>query len=135
MAVHGDIKSVNFTHPDSAIGSGVLRPKANEGNTFDIGGVRNNDDANMITGSGTIMYVKNLSVGFFEIVVENDMNVAQDNKKVSLMHASPLDATWTVSHINGSVYKAKGQPVGDVQVDVNAGTFTVKVVGLWEKIA
>lgn len=134
MASHGDIIEVTYSHP--TLGSGVLRPKSNEGNTFQIGGIRNNDDANMITGQGTVMFQKNRIVGSFEIVVENDMNVEQDNLKIAQLQASPVDATWVVSHINGSVYKGVGQPVGDIATDVNAGTFTLKVVvPAWEKIA
>jgi hypothetical protein len=45
MAVHGDILEVTYNHP--TLGSGVFYPKANEGNKFDPGGFRNNDDASL----------------------------------------------------------------------------------------
>jgi hypothetical protein len=134
MAAHGDLIEVTFNHP--TVGSGVFYPKANEGNTFDPGGLRNNDDANMVTGAGDIMFQKNRVVGSFEIVVENDSRTRLDAEKVIELQESADNADWTVTHVNGTVWKGSGQPVGDVAVDVNAGTFTLKVVvGKWEKIA
>jgi hypothetical protein len=134
MAVHGDILEVTYNHP--TLGSGVFYPKANEGNKFDPGGFRNNDDASMITGSGSIMYQKNRVVGSFEILVENDAVIRQDAQKAVDLQKSAEEAVWTVTHINGSVWKGTGQPVGDVSIDLNAGTFTLKVVsGQFEKIA
>jgi hypothetical protein len=134
MAVHGDIIEVAYSHP--TLGSGVFSPKANEGNTFDPGGFRNEDDSNMITGNGIPMMKKNRVTSFFEIVVENDMN--QDNTAVKLKQLmnSTVAADWTVTVVNGSVWAGSGFPVGDIQPDVNAGTMTLKVVsGEFTKIA
>lgn len=134
MAAHGDIIEVRFNHP--TIGSGVFYPKANEGNTFDPGGIRNNDDANMVTSAGSVMYQKNRAVGSFEVLIENDSRTRLDAEKVVELQTSAEEADWTITHINGSVWKGTGQPVGDVAVDVNAGTFTLKVVaGSFVKIA
>lgn len=131
MAVHGDIIEITYNHP--TIGTGVFSPKANEGNTFDVGGIRANDDANMVTGNGSIMWQLNRAIGSFEILVENDYITGNDTLKASLLQADPVDADWTVTHINGNVYKGTGRPVGDLQVDMNAGTFTLKVVApKWE---
>ncbi len=127
MAVHGDIIEVAFNHP--TLGSGVFNAKANEGNTFDPGGIRTSDDANMITGSGSLMYQKNRVVGTFEILVENDMDVRQDAQKAADLAASPLEADWTITLINDATFGGKGTPVGDIQPDLNAGTFTLKVNG------
>lgn len=126
MAVHGDIQEVTFNHP--TLGSGVFFPKSAEGNTFDPGGLRNSDDANSITGGGSLMIQKNRVRGFFEIIIENDMNVRNDAIVLKELSASPLPADWTVTHINGTVWAGSGVPVGDITPDMNTGTMTLKVV-------
>lgn len=134
MAAHGDIIEIRFNHP--SVGSGVFFPKSNEGNKFDPGGIRNNDDANGITAAGSIMYQKNRVIGSVEAMIENDNQVRLDAEKVAELQKESLEAVWTITMINGTVWKGTGAPVGDVSVDVNAGTFTLKVVsGGFEKIA
>lgn len=125
MAVHGDITEITYNHP--TIGSGVFYPKAAEGNTFDPGGIRTSDDANGIAGNGGLIYVKNRVRGFFEVMIENDMNTRNDAEVVKALSASPVEADWTVSVINGTVWSGTGKPVGDINPDVNAGTMTLKV--------
>lgn len=126
MAVHGDIQEITFNHP--TLGSGTFFPKAAEGNTFDPGGLRNSDDANSITGGGSLMIQKNRVRGFFEVVIENDMNIRNDANVIKELSASPLPAEWTLSHINGTVWSGNGVVVGDITPDMNAGTLTLKVV-------
>ena len=53
----GDILEVTYSHP--TLGQGAFFPKANEGNTFDPGGFRNNDDVNQIDGAGELIVQKN----------------------------------------------------------------------------
>lgn len=125
MAVHGDIIEVTYNHP--TLGNGVFFPKANEGNTYDPGGIRNADDANMIAGNSDLILQKNRVRGFFEVLIENDQNVRNDATKVAALAADPVPANWTFTLINGTVYAGTGVPVGDINPDINAGTFTLKV--------
>jgi hypothetical protein len=125
MAVHGDIKEITFNHP--TVGSGTLFPKANESNTLDTGGYRTNDDANQIVSDGSLILQKNRTRAFFEAMVENDNNLREDMRKVVEITESPLLAEWTISLIGGAIYKGSGQPVGDLQTDLNTGMFTLKV--------
>ena len=125
MAVHGDFIEITYNHP--TIGSGVLFPKANESNTIDLGGFRNNDDASQVTSAGQLMIQKNRVVGFFEVTVENDHNVRNDLQRIVDLSGAAAQAEWTVQLINGAVYAGTGVPVGDLQVDTNTGTFTLKV--------
>jgi hypothetical protein len=127
MAVGGDIKEVTYNHP--TIGSGVIFPKAAEDNTYDVGGVRTADDANMVDGGGNPIWQKNRVLGFFEVLVVNDMNTRQDIENIALLAADPVPAEWTYSMLNGAVYKGTGMPVGDVQGNINQATFTLKVAG------
>lgn len=126
MAVHGDITEVRYSHP--TLGSGVFFAKAKEANSYDPGGIRSEDDANKISGGGGLIDTKNRVRGFFEIVVEDDMNIQESALKAAALAASPVHATWTVSLLNGTVWKGTGPPVGDIQPDTDAGTFPLKVV-------
>lgn len=122
---HGDIKEITFNHP--TLGQGVFFPKAGEGNTMDPGGIRTADDANSIAGNGDLIKVKNRVAGMFEVVCENDMNDRQDVLTAAALAADSEDAEWTFDLINGTVWQCSGPVVGDIQPDVNAGTFTLKV--------
>lgn len=127
MAVGGDIIEITFNHP--TIGSGVIFPKSAEDSTFDPGGFRSNDDANMIDGGGNMIDQLNRVRWSLESTVAWDMNTREDLEKIAQLAASPVLADWTFSHINGTVYGGKGKPVGDVQGNGNAATFTLKVAG------
>ncbi len=127
MAVGGDILEISFNHP--TIGSGLLKPKAGEDNTYDVGGIRTGDDANMIDGGGTPILQKNRVRGFFEVVVSNDQNEQEELDKMALLAADPVEAEWTFTIINGTVWGGKGTPVGDLQGNINQSTFTLKVAG------
>lgn len=132
-AIGGDITEITYNHP--TIGQGSFFPKANEGNTLDLGGIRNNDDASMISGDGELIDQKNRVRGFAEIVVANDMNTRNDLNVARLLAADPVKADYTISHINGTVWKCKGSIVGDLQADTNAATFSLKIAAAnFEKI-
>jgi len=127
MAIGGDITEVTVNHP--TLGSKVFFPKANEGNTYDVGGIRTEDDADSVDGSGQAIWKKNRKMGFFEVVLSNDQNTRQDAEFVARLAADPVQADWTFSIINGTVYGGKGIPVGDIQPNLNDATFTLKVAG------
>jgi len=123
--VAGQITEITYNHP--TIGSGTFFPKAGEGNTYDPGGIRTADDAAMISGGGGAIWQKNQVMGFFEVVIANDQNVRNDAQVIADLMADPVEADYTFSIINGTVFGCSGIPVGDVQPDVNAGTVTIKV--------
>lgn len=128
MTLGGDFIEVRVSHP--TLGDHTFYPKSNEGNTFDPGGVRAVDDANMITGNGaeTIDQLNRVRSSF-EIVCANDMNEREDSQFAAALGGDPVPGQWTISHISGVTYGLTGRPVGDIQVDTNAGTFTLKVAG------
>lgn len=127
MAVGGDILEITYNHP--TLGSGVIFPKASEDSTFDLGGFRSNDDANMVAGNGEMIDQINLARWSFEVAVAWDMNTREDLEKLNDLAADPVLADWTFSHINGTVYGGTGKPVGDLSGNGNAATFTLKVSG------
>lgn len=132
-AVGGDITEVKFNHP--TVGTGQFFAIANQGNTIDTGGIRTADDAASIDSSGEPVWMMNRVRAHFEILISNDMNNREDILKLVQLASSPVEADWTVSHINGSVWTGKGKPVGDIAPDLNAATVTLKVAaGSFKKI-
>ena len=127
MVVGGDIVEITFNHP--TIGSGIIFPKANEDSTFDTGGFRSNDDADMVDGSGEMIDQINRKRWSFESTIAWDMNTREDLDKLSQLAADPVDADYTITHINGTVWGAKGKPVGDLAGNGNAATFPLKLAG------
>lgn len=125
--VGGDITEVTFNHP--TIGSGRFFAKANEDSTYDLGGFRGNDDQNMVDGGGRNIKQLNRNRWSFEVVCAMDMITAGDLEKLSALAGDPVDADWTMTHINGTVYKGTGAPVGDQQGNGNSAQFTLKVAG------
>ncbi len=70
-AVGGDIK-VTYNHP--VLGSGSFYRKAGEDSTYDLGGLRINDEANGIDGAGNAIVQMNRARWSFEITISHDMN-------------------------------------------------------------
>jgi len=127
----GDIDEIVCQH---ALGDFRFEGKSGESYTLDMGGIRANDDANQVTTGGKLMSQLNRVRGSFEGVVANDTEnqAITDAAKLS---GHPELGTWTISFNNGKVLKGKGRPVGDIQEDSNAGTFTLKIAAeFFEKI-
>lgn len=122
----GDITEVTFNHP--TIGTGVIYPKSNEDSNYDLGGLRGNDDANMVDGAGNNIRQLNRVRWFFEIVVAWDSS-NETLEKLNQLAGDPVEADWTFTNVNGSVYGGKGAPVGDVQGNGNTSVITLKVAG------
>ncbi len=127
MAVGGDIIEITFNH--KTLGSGTVFPKAAEDSTFNLGGFRSNDDANMVDGGGNMIDQMNNTRWSLETTVAWDMNDEKTLEKLSELAESPVLADWTLSHVNGSVYGGKGKPVGDLSGNGNAATFPLKLAG------
>lgn len=127
-AVGGDIIEVTYNHP--TLGTGTLFPKSNEDSTYDVGGFRSNDDANMVDGGGNFIDQLNRQRWSFELVVAWDKDLSPDTlTAISNLSESPELAEWTFTHINGTVYGGTGKPVGDIQGSGNAATISFKVAG------
>lgn len=125
--VAGDFTEITFNHP--TLGSGVFLPKSGEDSSLDLGGFRSDDDAQMIAGNGGMIDKMNRNRWFFESQLAGDMNTAGDLEKLTALAESPVQADWTFTHINGTVYGAKGKPVGDIKQNPNTGALPIKVSG------
>jgi len=126
-AIGGDITEVTWNHP--TLGSGRLLIKASEDNTYDLGGLRGNDDANMVDGSGGNIRQLNRVRWSLDLTARWDMNTDQDLEKFTALAGDPVEAEWVVSHINGANYGGTGSPVGDIQGNGNSATFPAKISG------
>lgn len=124
MATGGDIIEVTYNHP--TLGTNIFSPKAAEDSTYDLGGFKGNDDANMISGSGKNIRQLNLNRWFFEVVYTWEDG---DLERMSDLAGDTVEAEWTFTHKNGTVYRGLGSPVGDIQGNGNAATFTAKISG------
>jgi hypothetical protein len=127
MAVGGDITEITVNHP--SLGSKTLFPKAGEDSTYDTGGFRSNDDANSVDGGGNDIVQLTRNRWSFQVVISNDFNTNNEMEYLSSLSASPVDADWTFTNINGTVYGGKGRPVGDVQANGNNTQISLKVAG------
>ena len=124
MATGGDIIEVTYNHP--TLGTNIFSPKAAEDSTYDLVGFKGNDDANMISGSGKNIRQLNLNRWFFEVVYTWEDG---DLERMSDLAGDTVEAEWTFTHKNGTVYRGLGSPVGDIQGNGNAATFTAKISG------
>lgn len=122
--IGGDITELVCKHP--TLGDVRFQPKSNESFTMDRGGVRNNDDANQITGGGQAVYQKNRVRWSFEGPVYVDLS---SDATVEQLAESAEEGTWVISHISGAIYQGKGKPVGDLQPDTNTAQMTLKISG------
>jgi len=120
----GDVDEIVCQH---TLGEFRFFPKSNESATVDEGGVRANDDANQVTANGQMMSQLNRIRWSVECPIAVEANVTVTDLKKLAKH--PDLGNWTYSFISGEVKKGVGRPVGDIQVDTNAGTLTLKVSG------
>ena len=103
-----------------------FEPKANETFNVDIGGIRNNDDANQKGTQGTLLVQKNTFRGKIDGPILYSKQSYEDLVKLA---ESPFEQEWQFSHINGTQYVSVGGGVvvGDIQGDSNAGTIALTI--------
>jgi hypothetical protein len=122
----GVITDITWNHPQ--LGTGVIYAKGSEDSTYDPGGLRSGDDANMIDGAGNAIYSVNPVRPSFEVKISWDWD--DDTLGVLAdMGASPYEGTWTFTNVNGVIYKLIGKPVGDIQGNGNESTIQLKIQG------
>lgn len=127
MAVGGDI--IEITWNNDLLGTGVIYAKAAEDSEFDLGGLRSEDDSNMIDGAGKTIRKMNRIRWKFGCVVSWDMNGEDELQKVVDLASSIVETSFTIAHINGINYGCKGSPVGDQSGNGNAATFPLLLSG------
>lgn len=127
MNVGGDILEITCNH--ETLGTFVFHPVANSDFSLDTGGIRGNDDADMVTGSGQNIKQMNNKRWSFEGPFAWDANTREDLETLEAMGADPLDGQWTFSLANGETYAGAGSPVGDIVGNTNTAQIPVKISG------
>lgn len=127
MATGGDILEITFNH--QSLGMLVLFVKSAEDSTFDLGGFRSTDDANMIAGNGIMIDQINRVRPSIEVTGVWDMNEADELSRLGQYAGHPVKSKISISHVNGTVWGLEGKPVGDLQGNGNASTMTLKLAG------
>ena len=123
----GDLIEITCNHP--TLGSFSFATKSNESYTLDPGGFRSNDDANMITGSGTFIDQVNRVRWSFEGPLMADFVSNNEILNLPELASSSELATWTFTHISGTIWRGKGKFVGDIKVDTKTKQLTAKIAG------
>ena len=125
--IGGDVVSVSYKHP--TLGNGTWYPKSNEDATIDKGGYQATDDQNMITSAGDSITQINRKRWEVEVTCAWDTQNTDEVGQANLLAGNPIDADWTFEHINGTIWGAKGRPVGEVKGSSDKATFKVKLSG------
>jgi len=128
MPTGGDLLEITCQHP--TLGTYKFYPKSSEGSTYDLGGARSSSDKNMRDGSGAPIRKMNISNAGFKSKIGWDMNQRQDLENLNDLSNSPVNGTWTFSHINGTSYVlSNGYPVGDLVGEGNDATIDCEWAG------
>ena len=126
MPSGGDIIEITYNNPD--FGTGTFYPKSSEDSTYDLGGFRTSDDANMIDDSGAAIYQVNRVRWSFAVKCGWDMT-REDLEALSNLAAATSETQFTFTNINGVIYKGTGKMVGDIQGNGNTATVDIKASG------
>lgn len=123
----GDVFEINFNHP--TIGTGTFFMKAGEDVTFDPGGFRTEDDMGSVAGNGEMIQKVNQMRWMIEGPIAWDMNGNNEIAVLASLAEDPVLATYTISHINNTVWRGEGKPVGDIQGSGQDATIPTKFSG------
>lgn len=123
----GDLTEITYNHP--SIGDGRLYPKAGEDSTFDLGGFTSDDDAQGVAGNAAMIDKMTAKRWNADATIAWDMTDTNELDKLQQMAGSPVQADWTITHMNGTVWGGKGKPVGDVTGSLKDATIKMKIAG------
>lgn len=127
MPVGGDIIEITSNHP--TLGATTYFPKSSEDSTYNTGGFRSEDDMTKIAGNGKSIRTINRNRWSFEVPASWDMNDANEMDKLTALAEDPVEADWTFTNKNGTVWGGKGSPVGELPGNGNTALITLKVSG------
>jgi hypothetical protein len=122
----GDITEIAWSNP--LLGSGFLYPIAGEESTFCLGGFTGDDDK-VVDGAGRLINSLHRVPWDFKVKVANDMVNTREFEAMVDVAGSTEDTTWTISVINGAVYKAQGTIQGRLELNGSKSAFELMVVG------
>jgi hypothetical protein len=124
MVNAGDIVQVTVDH--SELGDLVLEAKATEDYAMQKGGYKSADDDGNIGIAGTRIDVKNRYPWSMELTV---IAKAGDYDFLHDLMENDVEGDWTIRFPSGDTRTGTGKPVGDLALNEQAGTITVKLQG------
>jgi hypothetical protein len=126
MATGGDLIEATYSNADT--GNGRFSFMATEDGTFDLGGLKTQDDVK-VDGSGAPIYIMHRKPWMVEGTIRWDLLVGNDLSNLQDLSASTKESDWTFSHVSGTVWTAKGKPVGDITGNTGQATAGFKITG------
>lgn len=125
--IGGDVIEVVCSHP--TLGDFRFQAKSGEAFKLDPGGVRNNDDAGGVTGSGELILSKSRVRWVIDGPIAVDFMSGNELENLPALAESSEQGIWTLTHISGLIQKGKGVYVGDIEADTNTGQLNLKASG------
>jgi hypothetical protein len=125
--IAGYIQEITFNHP--TVGSGVLFTIQDSDATIDTGGIRSADEMGGVDTGGRMIDQKSLNRWMVSCEISNSVNATQEMEKLVAIAASSEEADWTFSHISGTIYRGKGQVVGDIAAVLSTAKMPIKFSG------
>jgi hypothetical protein len=124
LVIGGDISEIKVINP--TVGAKTLYPIAGEDSEFDNGGYRN-DDGGAIDGAGRPIMSKKRVVGSYSGTISNDDNLSKEFAYCNAVAGSLTQSDFIISCLNGSVYMGSGFISGDLKLNRQKATFTLKL--------
>lgn len=119
----GDIRELAFDHRE--LGNRIFDVKSSDDHSYKIGGLMSDDSDDNITTTGK--RIDRLTVKPWELEVTLGLNPGDSD---FLQQATGLDeGSVTVTFMSNEVRSGRGKPVGELSVNNQAGTITVKFQG------
>lgn len=125
--IGGDTLEINWNHP--TLGSGSFFVKSGEDTSMDVGGFRTDDDAQGVAGDGQMIKKINRVRWSYEAPVAWSKTTTDEINSLAAIAADPLDATFTIEHLDGSVFVGEGTVVGDIVGATQDSTIPMKLAG------
>lgn len=127
--VAGDIASIKIINNN--LGSKTVYPVSSSDGSLQMGGYKSVDDITKIDNGGRIIDVKNIKRSNIKVTCSWDMN-DPNGDELSFFTAVQSDTsanTFTITHINGSVWTCTGAIVGDNEGDLQNGQIELTLQG------
>ncbi len=127
--IAGQLTTLKYNHP--TLGTGTFACKSTEDSTINLGGIRTDSAMTDIAGDGQAIRKMNINRWSIDTTIAFDSTAKAQSALalVSALAANPSEATWTATHINGSVYSGSGFPVDILDGNLGSATIKLKIEG------
>lgn len=120
----GDLLSLSWQHPE--LGSLTFSPKTGEDVNIAIGGFFSVDDDGNITSNGKRINIMNRKPWSLEGTLGAEFD---ELDALQQQTGNVQEAKWLATLMNGQTLTGSGHVVGDLMLNHQAGTITLKIQG------